>query len=58
MWFTIGFLKGNCSKSKKTKKWFKEEFEKEMMKNPTFAKNYPRIMKEYNEMMSENNKSK
>jgi len=50
MWFTVGLIRGNCSKDKKTKKWFKDVFEKGMLKNPEFKKKYEYINSEYNKM--------
>ena len=53
MWFTIGLIKGNCSKDKKAKKWFKDVFEKGMMKNPELKKKYEYVMKEYDKWNSD-----
>lgn len=50
MWFTVGLIKGNCSKSKKTKKYFKEVIEKDLKKNPRFAAQYDYINSEYNKI--------
>lgn len=48
LWFTIGLIKGNCSKDKKQKKWFKETFEKDLLKNPNLAEHYKWINAEFN----------
>lgn len=58
LWFTIGLIKGNCSKKEKTKKWFKEVFEKDMMKNPKFAEDYSYINSEFNKMFPQKKKTK
>ena len=58
MWFTVGLIKGNCSKDKKTKKWFKDVFEKGMMKNLEFKKKYEYINSEYNKMFPQEKKAK
>ena len=50
MWFTIGLIKGNCSKDKKKKKWFKDVFEKGMLKNQEFKEKYEYINSQYNKM--------
>jgi len=56
MWFTVGLVKGNCLNDKKTKKWFKEVFEKDMLKNPKFAEHYEYINSEYNKMFPQSEK--
>lgn len=58
MWFTVGLIKGNCSKSKKTEKFFKEVLEKELKKNPRFSKQYDYINSQCNEIFPEKKKNK
>jgi hypothetical protein len=53
MWFTIGLIKGNCSKDEKKKKWFKDVFEKGMLKNPELKKKYEYVNSKYNKWASE-----
>ena len=48
LWFTIGLIKGNSSKDKKTKKWFKEVFEKDLLENANLAEHYKWINEEFN----------
>ncbi len=55
-WFTIGFIKGDCAKSEKTKKYFKENIEKWLKKNPKFAEQYDYINSEYNKMLPQKKK--
>ena len=56
MWFAVGLIKGNCSKSKRTKKYFKEVIEKDLKKNPRFAAQYDYINSEYNKIFPQKKK--
>lgn len=57
LWFSIGFIKGSCKYDEKKRKWFKEVFEKNMLSNPEFAKEYDHLNLEYNRFFSNfNNK--
>jgi len=56
MWFTIGLIKGNCSKGKESKKYFKEVIEKDLKKNPRFAAQYDYINSEYNKIFPKKKK--
>lgn len=55
-WFTIGFIKGDCARSEKTKRYFKENIEKWLKKNPRFAEQYDYINSEYNNMFPQKKK--